>query len=85
MDWPESLLEVIRCQEICVTCELFEQAVFETEDRCWSDDCRFGEDLSDDFLASCLLIVSQEEYHAPALCVQTFVRKNSDEEFLSAL
>lgn len=58
MDWPESLLEVIRCQEICVTSELFEQAVFETEDRRWSDDGRFGEDLSDDFLASCLLIVS---------------------------
>jgi hypothetical protein len=85
VNWPEPLLEVVRCQEIIVTCELLQQAVFETEDRCWSDDCRFGEDLSDDFLASCLTKVNFEQYHPSALCVQTFVRKNSDEEFLSAL
>jgi len=66
MNWPEPLLEVIRCQEICVTCELFEQAVFETKDRCRSDDCRFGEDLSDDFLASCLIKVNLELHHASA-------------------
>ena len=85
MNWPESLLEVMGCQEIRVAPKLLEEAVFETEDRCWSDDCRFGEDLSDDFLASCLIIVSLGQHHASTFCVRTFVRKYSDEEFLSAL
>ena len=60
MDWPKSLLEVIRCNHIRYSSKLFEQAILESEYGCWADDCCFGEDTPDDLLASSLQSISPQ-------------------------
>ena len=84
MDWPKSLLEVIRCYHVRHSSKLFEQAILESEYRCWADDCCFGEDTPDDLFASSLRSFSPQRHSLPAKLL-TFVRKNSEAEFLLAL
>ena len=54
MDGPITLLHVVGSEEIGYASQPVEETVFETEDWSGSDDCCFGEDAADDFLASSL-------------------------------
>lgn len=82
---PECLLHPIRGNKIRYACKFMEKSIFESEKRSWSDDCCFGEDLPHDLLTTSLARESAKVFHLHTVLYLTFVRKNSDDEFLLAL
>lgn len=82
---PECLLHPIGGNKIRYTCKLVEKSILESEKRSWSDDCGFWEDLPHDILTTSLARELAKIFHLPMVVYLTFVRKNSDGEFLLAL
>ena len=82
---PECLLHPIRGNKICYACKLVEKSILESEKRSWSDDCCFREDLPHDILTTSLTYELAKIFCLPSEVYFTFVRKNSEGEFLLAL
>jgi len=54
MNRPVTFLHVIGSKNICHPSELMEETIFKSEKGGWSNDCRFGEDATNNSFTSCL-------------------------------
>jgi hypothetical protein len=52
VNWPETFTHMISSEQIRHSSKLMKQAIFETEQRCWSHDCSLGKDASNNILTS---------------------------------
>jgi hypothetical protein len=85
MDRIEAFLHVVDRNEIVDAGKTVQQIVFEPKDWSWPHDCCLGVDLSSNLFAHCLVHTGQQPDSSSTCWLLTFVRKNSEGEFESAL